>query len=273
MKKLTLRLLTIFMFLAGLALWAADIWVKPYTDWTDKDIQKIMSDSPWAKKVTVTFEAGGGSGGGGGGGAAPGKGKSAGPAGGAQSLDPGDSGGGGGGGGGGGRGGGRGGGGGGGGGGAPAGGGGGGGDTDLTIRWLSSTVVQQALVKAQYGAEAGTSPEAKKRLETEQKFYVIWVANLPNSARPRNDEGMKALLQATTLSAKDKSITAGEVVFPDPAQSKGARTTSANFLFERKVAFSPDDKEVEFTTKFGTKTKVQVKFNLKSMVVDGKLGL
>src|SRR5580692_7420975 len=128
MQKLTLRLLTLFMFLAGLALWAADIWVKPYTEWTDKDVQKIMSDSPWAKKVTVTFEAGRG---GGGGGTAPGKSRPGGPEGGAQSLDPGDGGGGGGGGGRGGRGGG-----GGGGGGAPA--GGGGGDTDLTIRWLTS---------------------------------------------------------------------------------------------------------------------------------------
>jgi hypothetical protein len=264
MKKITLRLLTSFMFLAGLALWAADIWVKPYTDWTDKDVQKIMSDSPWAKKVTVTFEGGGG-GAGAGGGSAPGKGVATGPAGGAGALDPGD----GGGGGGGGRGG-RGGG--GGGGGAGAGGGGGSPDADLVIRWLTAPTIQQALVKAQYGAEAGTSPEAKKRLETEQKFYVIWVTNLPNSARPRNDDGMKALLEATTLTAKDKSITAGEVVFPDPAQSKGARTTNANFLFEKKIAFSPDDKEIEFATKFG-KTKVQTKFNLKNMVIDGKLGL
>ncbi len=272
MKNLTLRLLTL-LFLAGLALCAADVWVsKPYTEWTEKDVQKIMSDSPWAKKVTVTFEGRGGGGPGGGGGGRGGRG--GGPQGG--SIDPGNDGGGapgiaesGGGGGRGGRG--------GGGGGGDAGGGapGGGGppETDLIIRWLSAPTVQQALVKAQYGAEAGTSPDAKKRLETEQMYYIIWVSNLPLSARPRDEDGLKALLAVTTLTAKDKEpIQAGEVLFPDPSQTKGLRSTNANFIFPRKVAFTPDDKEVEFTTKFG-KTKVQAKFNLKSMVLNGKLGL
>ena len=83
---------------------------------------------------------------------------------------------------------------------------------------------------------------------------------------------MKALLQATTLSAKDKDpIVAGEVLFPDPAQTKGARTTSANFLFPRKVAFSPTTKKSSSPPNSATKS--QTKFNLKSMVVNGKLGL
>lgn len=267
MKKLTLRLLTLFLFVAGVALWAADVWVaKPYTDWTEKDIQKILNDSPWAKKVSVTMAMGRGGGGGG-----AGKAGGGGGAGGGQPLDPGTglTEGAGGGGGGGGRGGGR-----GGGGDAGAGAGGGGApETELVVRWLTAPTVQQALVKAQYGAEAGTSPDAKKRLETEQPYYLIAVGNLPGSARPRDDDGMKALAAATTLSVKGKDpVVAGEVLFPDPSQSKGARTTTANFLFPRMVTFSPDDKEIEFATKFGT-TKVQTKFNLKAMVVNGKLGL
>lgn len=85
MKKLILPLLTMLMFVAGLSLWAADIWVaKPYTEWNDKDITKIMSDSPWAKKVSVEFEnmgRGGGApaGGGGGGGGSKGGGKTPAP--------------------------------------------------------------------------------------------------------------------------------------------------------------------------------------------------
>jgi hypothetical protein len=128
------------------------------------------------------------------------------------------------------------------------------------------------LVKAQYGAEAATSPDAKKRLEAEQMYYLVSVANLPNSARPRDEDGMKALAAATTLEVKGKDpIVAGEVLFPDQSQSKGP-TTSANFLFPRMVTFSPDDKEIEFATKFGA-TKVQTKFTVKAMVVNGKLGL
>ena len=170
MQKLAVRLLTLFLFVAGVALWAAEVWIaKPYTEWTDKDLAKIMTDSPWAKKVSVTMDAGfGGGAGGAGGGGGRGKGGGGGGggfSGGGDATDPGVAGGGGGGiaetggGGGGGRGG-RGGGGGGGGGAAAQ--GGGVPEIDLAVRWQTAPTVQQALVKAQYGDEAGTSPEAKK---------------------------------------------------------------------------------------------------------------
>jgi hypothetical protein len=275
MKKLSLRLLTLFMFVAGLALWAADVWVaKPYTEWTDKDLTKIMSDSPWAKKVSVAMSAGGGpaaAGAGGGGGGGRG-GRTSGPQGGGDATDPGVSGDGGGGGGG--RGGGRSGGGGGGGGGADAGGGPGGvPEVELIVRWQTAPTIMQAVAKSRFGAEAGTSPDAKKMLEPDDMFYVIWVAGLPASVRPRDEEDKKMLLALTTLSAKDKdAIVATDVIFPPPPAGRGARTADAHFLFPRKMAFSADDKEVEFTTKFG-KTKVQAKFTLKTMVVNGKLGL
>src|SRR5580658_9815672 len=154
MKKLTLRLLTLLTFVAALTMWAADVWVaKPYTDWTDKDIQKIMSDSPWAKKVTVTFEIAGGAGAPAGGAKGGGKGGGGGVSGpqGTGSIDPGTDGavGGGGGGGGGGKGGGKGGGG-GGIGGVGTGGGGGAPETELTIRWQTAQTIQLALVKNKY---------------------------------------------------------------------------------------------------------------------------
>ena len=34
-------------------LWAADFWAKPYTDWTDKELQSMISDSPWADRMAV----------------------------------------------------------------------------------------------------------------------------------------------------------------------------------------------------------------------------
>jgi hypothetical protein len=263
MKKFTFPLLTLLMFVAALTVWAADAWVKPYTDWNEKDLQKIMSDSPWSKKVSVAFDNMGGGGGGGGG-----RGGGRGPQGG--STDPGIDGEGGGGGGGG-----RGGRGGGGGGGGDAGGGAPGGgipEAELTIRWQSAVTIQQALVKAKYGAEAATKDEAQKQLQTEQEFYVIWIAGLPGSVRPADDVNKKALLQVTTLSAKDKdSITATDVIFNSPGGGQG-RSVDAHFLFARKVAFTADDKEIEFATRFG-KNAVKTRFTLKSMVVNGKLGL
>jgi hypothetical protein len=231
-----------------------------------------MNDSPWAKKVSVeAVKLNRGAAPAGGAGGAKG-GQVSGPQG--DGGDPGTDGGGGAGiaegGGGGGRGGGRGGGGGGGGGAAPA--GGGTPEVELVVRWQSALVVQQALVKNQFPTDAATNPDAQKRLQPDEMFYVIWVSGLPTATRPRDDEGKSALLKVSTLSAKDKdAIVASDVIF-DPPPKGPARTTGAHFLFPRKIAFSADDKEVEFSTKFG-KNAVRTKFPLKAMMVNGKLAL
>lgn len=266
MKNLPLRLLTLFLFVAGLTLFAADVWVaKPFTEWSEKDVQKIMTDSPWAKKVSASFDIGRGPGGAGGGGG--GRGGRGGFQGGGDTVDPGNDGAGGGGGGGGGGRGGR---------------GGGGGpeipsvggapETDLIIRWQSAPTVLQALAKMRYGAEAGTSPDAKKLMTPPDMYYVVGVANLPAVLQPRDDNAKKALLQATTLTVKGKDPVVAEDVQYPPPQGRGARTADAYFLFPRKAAFTADDKEIEFATKFG-KTNVKTKFDLKKMEINGKLGL
>jgi hypothetical protein len=263
MKKLILLL-----FVAAIALWAADFWVKPYTEWTEKDIQKLMTDSPWAKKVSVAMSFGGGAAGAGGGGGGGGKGgRGGGPQGGAG-ADPGVGGGGGGGiaetGGGGGRGGG-----GGGGGGGDFGGGGGTPELTLIVRWQTALPVAQALVKTQYGSEAVSSPDAQKRLQPETKYYVIWISGLSASMRPQGEEATKALLAATTLSAKDKDAIAPiEVQYSGP----GRGNFDAHFVFPRTAMLTADEKEVDFATKFG-KTAIKAKFKLKDMVINGKLDL
>jgi len=260
MKKLTLLLFT-----SALALWAADFWqAKPFANWDQKDIQKILTDSPWAKKVSVAMpgRAGGGGGGGdvGGGGGRGGRGGPAGP-----SIDPGIAGGGGGGiaeTAGGGRGGGF-------------GGGGGGGDTgaaavtpavQLLVTCQSALPVREALAKLKYGSEAATSPDAKKLVEGEQQYYIIMVGGLPGYIQPRDNDAKQALVKATTLSAKGKdALAAADVQF----QMDG-RNVDAYFVFPRMNPFTVEDKEVEFATKAGP-LGVKQKFNLKNMVINGKL--
>src|SRR5215831_5025064 len=45
--------------LSALNLCAADVWVaKPYTAWSEKDIRKIMTASPWSRKVSVIIPDG-----------------------------------------------------------------------------------------------------------------------------------------------------------------------------------------------------------------------
>ncbi len=51
------------MLFATISVWAADFWQsKPYTDWTDKETQKIETTSPWSKQVVIVLVGVGGCG-------------------------------------------------------------------------------------------------------------------------------------------------------------------------------------------------------------------
>src|ERR1700675_3957031 len=39
-------------------LWAADFWEKPFMDWSDKEVRRVLINSPWARQTnTVTTNA------------------------------------------------------------------------------------------------------------------------------------------------------------------------------------------------------------------------
>ena len=48
-------LLVIWSVVAAVAS-AAEVWDKPFMDWTDKEIDKVLTDSPWAGKGALTHE-------------------------------------------------------------------------------------------------------------------------------------------------------------------------------------------------------------------------
>ena len=148
--------------LCSFALLAADFWQKPYTDWSEKDAAKLLTDSPWAKSASVSMggPAGGtplppGGGGGFGGGGAP-----RGPQGGGGSdFGPGAQGSA-----------------------APT--------LDVVARWQSALPIRQAFVRLKFGAEADKSPEASKALEPQEgpapmkssspdPWEYSWPANRP----------------------------------------------------------------------------------------------
>jgi hypothetical protein len=213
---------------------AADFWAKPSTEWSDKDLQKMMTSSPWARSYSLgqpsggtpdpgapgpISEGGGGRGRGGGGG-------------GAGALP----------------------------GGAP---GGGGPSATIVARWQSALPVKQAFVRLKYGAEAATSPDAKKILEREETTYEIVLSGpFGPLLRSGNPETMKkGLMDASSLSAKGKDVMPTDV-------QVGAKDML--FTFPRTTAFTLDDKEVDFSTKLGDLT-LKYKFKLKDMVYNGKL--
>jgi len=236
---------------AACVLLAAEFWeTKNFTDWSDKEVKKMLESSPWASKVTVPIPMGGGRGGGRGG------------AGGgmafvAQDEGGGDMGGGGrsGGGGGGGRG----------------GGGMGGGSfapaRDVFIRWHTALPIKQAVARARYGSEAGTSEEAKKMLSREENFYVVGLAGVPG--RGFTPDIVKAGAQinvGNSVHVKPVEVQVGQaqggvdlfVIFP--RKQEGARQ------------FTVDDKEVEVEVDIPAPSlKFKKKFKLKDMMYKGKL--
>jgi hypothetical protein len=245
MKKIAPLLLAL-----AICLWAADFWQgKPYTDWSDKEIQKLETNSPWSKQVPVSL--------GGGGGQDTGRGKRGG-GGGNGDID--STLGSGGGSGGGGRG------------GAQDGGGGmgagGGASVTITVSWRTALALRQAVAKEKFGAEVATSADAKKLVEEDPKYYGILVSGLPGRALHANDKLKDALLKNTSLQVKGK-----DPIQPADVQTGGNEQRAlVLFLFPRTAALSVDDKDVEFSTRLGQIT-VKQKFHLKDMVFNGKLDL
>jgi hypothetical protein len=263
MKHLS-RLL-IVLGVTALVLIAEDFWVKkPYTDWSEKDAAKLLSNSPWSHDVSLSspsVDPGVGSANGGGrGGGRSGTGEN--PGGNGMNDPSSGAGPGGGGMGGGGRsarGGGM--------GEAGQGGGGGGASMTLHVRWQSALPIREALVVTKLGHEKADSDQAKKFVEQTIPYYVVAVVGLPPGLVARmRDENLPELAKVTTLVRKDKDPIAAESAQKLPGEPGVA------FLFPKTAAIGLDDKEVEFVSKVGT-IEVKRKFKLKDMVIGDKLEL
>jgi hypothetical protein len=268
-------------------LFAADFWkTKDSSQWTDDEISKVLSDSPWAKAKTVQpqqsqtqrrgmgrrggfgFPGGGGYPGGGGG--YPGGGGGY-PGGGGGYPQQGGN--------------------------YPSGSGNGGGSStdpslnesmNLTIRWASAAPIQAALMRQ--GASA--SDELKAVSASAEKYYVITVLGLrmprPHSStvdaddpddngnnggqrgnQNRSNDALRSqLLDAAQLAPKGKSsIYAQDVQIVGPGGIDGVR-----FLFPRNNPISGNDKEVDFILNI-RRIKVEEKFKLSDMQYEGKLAL
>jgi hypothetical protein len=239
------KLLVPFLLLFAIGAWAADFWQKPPDQWTDKELQKMMTSSPWAHEYTLSLPPGGGGDFGGGGGG---------------------EGGGGGGGGRGGRG----------GGGGGEGGGGGGpvGSTNVQqmppqviARWQSALPIKQAFVRLKFGANGATSPEAKQVLEKADSDYILVLSgNLRRMLMGPSAALKKQIMDVTALNVKGKDPV-------KPSELDIALEKDGNdmvFHFPRTPGFTAEDKEIEFATKFG-QIPIKVKFRLKEMVYNGKL--
>ena len=266
--------------MSTLALWAGDFWEeKKFTEWSDKEITKMLTKSPWVRKMDVPIGRlldsrvrfpGDRPGRGGGLGGLPGGGD---PSGGL------------------------------------AGGGGGFGNLrqsggfrpriTLTIRWYSALPIKQAIVKTRFGSQIDTSKQAAELLKEEEAHYVIGVSGVSIAMLVRRDEPadfgseeslpIREHLQAIFDRTKSESflkIKGRDPIAVEAMHIQGGleqnvvdaedlrSAADIYFMFPRhgdgEELITLKDKNVEFVTLIGP-LKVKGKFKLKDMIYNVKL--
>ena len=224
---------------ASVALVAADFWdEKDFTAWSDKEVEEMLTDSPWSQKVTIALSGRAGGrgegrrGGGGFGGRRPNDGRRRGRGGGGFRRPAG----------------------------RPR--------MTVTISWRSALPVKQALVRDRVGINAKVSPDLEQFLVRSEPSYVVSVSGFPRwFAGPHVSDD--ALLAETILQFKDRDAIVADDV---KVYIENDETVSVEYLFPRGDVIAIDDKNVEFTAQLG-RIKVKEKFKLKDMVFAGKLAL
>ena len=229
----------------------SDFWKeKAYTQWTDDEITRMLSDSPWAQSSKANTQ-----------GSRQGMGRQGGGMGRRGGWGyPG--------------------------GGYPGGGGGYPGSGEwtpqftATIRWQTALPVREALLRQ----SGSTKTDDSSVLTAPVTSYVIAVLGVPEtlpssgrgrygrrsdddrSREDRDADLLDRLKSATYLSRKDKAS-----IFPEKV-ARAQDGTTILFTFARSAPISLDDKEVEFVTRFGP-AEIKHKFKLKDMVYQGRLEL
>jgi hypothetical protein len=234
------------------AMLAADFWEqKEYTEWNEKEVRKLLLDSPWSKQIQVSLRGDSFTGtlpaGVGGpntprtpGGAEPGfpgQDQRGGIAGGVPQA------------------------------------GGGIGDSDvgsrsipLVIRWVSALPVKQALVQSSATGGEGNEGQSKQFLDREETHYIVAVVGLPDGiSRSLRDENQ---LKTAARIERGKN---GTPLNPEKVETRQQDSqTAVYFFFPRTEPISLEDKSVRF---WFTLPELEVKreFKLQNMVYRDKL--
>lgn len=239
-RKLVMQGSLMFLLSATL-LWAGDPWKeKPYTEWTQKDVQKVFQDSPWAHTVRILsgdVNLGRGPGppsppSAPGGGPAP-------PLGGQQPAEPGGAWGQG----------------------TPQ-------RTVFVVLWGSSLTARQALVR-QLELQGSIDPEQKQGLlsaELQQYQIVIYGPDM------RAFQGLTE--EAVRESAYLKPKRSKQKISPQRVEflRQGTRLTEVHLFFPRQVdgeaVIGPEEKKVEVFCRAST-ADISTEFNLRKMTREG----
>lgn len=220
--------------LLATTLWGAGFWdKKDFKQWDRREVMRLLENSPWAKRVTITtgqamnaFSGGGGGGrraGGGGGGGIPGGGGGGAGRGGAGGR----------------------------GGGGGGFGGGGGGATmqapsiNLLIRFTQAAPVKQAIIRTHMGESTEVTPQMQQYLDAKEPYYVVAVMGIPQ-ALERFAEDPVRFSQSARLRIKKK-----DDILAQKAEVEQSDRGQVIFVyyFPQDKPIEMADKEVEFYMK------------------------
>ena len=224
---------------ASTALLAADFWAeKDFTSWSDKEVEKMLTDSPWAKKATIVmgglttaadstffiesdpFQAGIGT----------------------DMPEPRC-----------------------------------GGEqfqrirrVKATVTWASALPVKLALVRRLIRMDEPFPAEDQERLTREDSFYTVAVVGLP--AQFYALEPLLDTVKAHTMLRRgDKApiMPANVQLFRNEAD----QSVLVEYKFPKTEALTMDDADVDFITTLGTTNEIRERFKLDEMVFADQLAL
>jgi len=231
-----------------LTIFPKDFWEeKPFTQWTEQEAMKLVSDSPWARPMTVLGSVLGAgqtvtnksselpnvasAGGGRSSGTAMNTGTAMGQS---QGFAPGD-------------------------------------PVPVQVRWFSSVRLRQAL--GRLGQIQSKVPESEVRKFAEQPMEDYQIAVIAPIMGTFNDLSLEDFKGKTFLtSKKDKSK---KIALKNYTAPKDRSDGIALFSFPRtpdRPTFGPEDQEVEFSAQ-GGKITLKTSFKLARMMTDGKLDM
>lgn len=222
-------------------LWAADFWEKkPYTEWSEKETEKMLTDSPWGDRMFIgdTMMSSGPPGMSGGGGGRGGRRRGGGATSGEEDLAR---------------------------------------SQNVNVRLHSAVPIRMALARRAILAGTLTQEDAEAFIETHPApGYLILGITLPGgwNRGPLGDEEIESLKEEIYIELKKskKRIRFERLVPPNRGQG---RETYLYFprTEDGKELFVPEEEEAKFRANLDSRTKVGVNFKFKKMMFDGRLEL
>ncbi len=137
----------------------------------------------------------------------------------------------------------------------------------LTVSWRSALPVKQALARSQAGIGAPIPPAQRVFLIQHEPLYVVSVAGIPRQFA--EETTLQALLAETVLARNDKPPIIAEDVEPFFVSDE---TVILEFAFLRDDAITLLDREVEFVTKLG-EIEIERSFKLQDMMFGDALAM